>query len=101
MAEKNFPRLKNAPVVEALIDIQVVLKSPPSVEKLKSLIPLPITSAFPNCEERKVFEAGFGQTAKGKFHQNFTDHGIVGYLFRDNENKKVVQVRLDGFGFSR
>jgi uncharacterized protein (TIGR04255 family) len=100
MAKKNFPRLKNAPVVEALIDIQVELESPPSIEKLKSLIPQTIHSTFPHCEERKVFEAGFGQTAKGKFHQNFTDLGIVGYLLRDSENKKVVQVRLDGFGFS-
>lgn len=39
MAEKKFPRLENAPIIEALIDIQVRLDPQPTVENLKSLIP--------------------------------------------------------------
>lgn len=100
MVEKRFPRLENAPIIEALIDIQVRLEQDATVATLQEKIPESLSAKFSKREERKMIEAGFGQSAKGKVQVSATDHGTVGLLLRDDENQKVVQIRPDGFGFS-
>lgn len=99
MVKRQIQKLTSAPIIEALIDIQVSLEPAPSLNELASRIPDEIDAEFPKREERKKFEGTFGQ-AKGKLQFSATDHGPVGFVLRNDANSKALQVRLDGFGFS-
>ena len=92
----DYPHLRNAPIVEALIDIQVGL--PPEVsttdigaisEKLKD---------YPEIRHLRGFTIGFrlGQSP-GASHSD--EH--LGYRFESADGRQVVQVRRDGFTFSK
>lgn len=97
--KKRVKKLHKAPIIEALIDIQVVLVPTLSLDELVNRIPEEITAEFPRREERRKIESSCGHT-NGKFQFSAGDHGTAGVVLRDNEKTKALQVRLDGFGFS-
>jgi uncharacterized protein (TIGR04255 family) len=95
-----YPTFLNAPIIEAILDIQVSLPQDISLEHLRSLH-AKIQQRYPEKHERVAFESslklGFAEkqsvaTGTGK---------IDGYLFRSSIEGKVVQSRLDGFTFNK
>ena len=92
--------LKYAPLSEALIDIRVGL---PSVFDPKDFLSLSndISDKYTKSEPRQLFTAAFGVEAGKPFTQPTVDKGIHGYICKSEDEKDVVQFRIDGFTFSR
>lgn len=99
MAEKCH--LPNAPISEALIDIRLVLPSGIDVDKFSKLPP-ELEKEFPNNEALKRFMGGF-QLDQKKFEltSKTIDKGFIGYIHKSKNNDRVVQLRNDGFTYSK
>ena len=91
--------LNNAPITEAIIDFRVKLPSEFKVEAFLELKKT-ISDRFPKFEERKLFSSQL-RIKKGKPQPPSAEyHGVQGYFFRPEDDKKVAQFRIDGFTFS-
>ncbi len=92
--------LNNAPITEAIIDFRVKL---PSEFKVEAFLELKKTigDRFSKVQERKLF-SGQMRFKKGEPQPPSAEyHGVHGYFFRPEDDKTVVQFRIDGFTFSR
>lgn len=97
----EYTVLRNAPITEALLDIQGELPPDTTLESLASLQE-EIKDRFPNRQERGFLQ--FEVAAKeGSTPELSQTSGIQGYLFVSPEPDatKVVQARLNGFTFSK
>lgn len=92
--------LDNAPITEAIIDIRVKLPSEFTTEAFLELKNT-IGERFPKVEERKLFSSLFGFKKGEPQPPSSKYHGVRGYFFRPEDDKKVAQFRVDGFTFSR
>ncbi len=92
--------LNNAPITEAIIDIRVKL---PFEFKVESFLELKNTigDRFPKVEERKLFSSQFGFKRGEPQPPSSKYHGVHGYFYSPEVDKKVAQFRIDGFTFSR
>lgn len=91
--------LSNAPITEALIDIQV--KLPPGVDHTNfASVRDEISKEYPKSTERlaQEFEIAF---KSGKVAVPSSKRRTLGYILRSADEKQVVQFRVDGFTFSR
>jgi uncharacterized protein (TIGR04255 family) len=91
--------LRNAPITEAILDIQTVYKEAPSLDSLK-LFQEPIKSRYP-LEQKRVtgsFEVKFVKGAATVIQSPGLNDG---YMFSSDDRKQIVQARIDGFAFSR
>ena len=92
--------LENAPIVEALVDIRV--KLPPEVDiiKLESIEKL-ISTQYPKKKKRIKLEGTFGVREGEHPEHKDTPAQVDGYIYASEDEKHIVQTRLDGFTFSR
>jgi uncharacterized protein (TIGR04255 family) len=92
-----MPHYKKAPITEALIDIRVELSSELRFEDLQA-VKKHISSDYPQEETRSLAEGiiQFGPSLQASAQQK-----PWGLMFRNEGNNQVLQVRLDGFTFSR
>lgn len=89
----------NAPITEALIDIRAELPDNASLANLEKLHDL-INAEYPGKKSRKKFEAQI--QLKGEQEPlKTTTFQQDGYFFASQDGKRIVQYRLDGFGFNR
>ena len=96
----DWPHLSNAPITEALLDIQVRLPSDTKVEGL-AIIHDSIRERYPTPRTRMNWKGGI-QIKEGEQPQVVSpEGGPTGYLFYSADNRRVVQVRLDGFTFNQ
>jgi uncharacterized protein (TIGR04255 family) len=88
---------KKAPITEALIDIRVELSSELRFDDL-SAFRKHVSTDYPREETRNLSQAvlQFGPSVQASAQQQ-----PWGFMFRNESNTQVVQVRLDGFTFSR
>jgi uncharacterized protein (TIGR04255 family) len=97
MTEKKH--LNNAPIKEALIDLQVALTDKKNTDDLISLYEQ-FSHDYPEKKTLTKGEFGFhfdeGQQATTTMNQS-----VIGYRFSSEEEKQVLQFRMDGFTFSR
>jgi uncharacterized protein (TIGR04255 family) len=90
------PKYKNPPVIEALIFIGVVPSTSP-IERLEAVVPgVPIR--YPN--RQSVAQTGFTIDLQNPKEATTTAQQL-GYSYSDETNTRVVQIRRDGFVFSR
>jgi uncharacterized protein (TIGR04255 family) len=87
----------NAPITEGLIDLGLELPSDVEVGSLDAVFQH-VKGEYPTREERTLFE---GRLLAGAQLEASAKQTKVGYLFRSTDGKRVLQVRLDGFTFSR
>jgi uncharacterized protein (TIGR04255 family) len=92
--------LRNAPIVEALVDLRVKLPPETDVTQLDS-IHKAISDKYPKREERKSWESRFGVSHGKPLEPRHEYKGVDGYRYVSEDGKQVIQVRLDGFTFSR
>lgn len=88
--------LEKAPITEALVDIRVKLRPDADLSTLESTYAL-FAKEYPEKRERIRAESKFDIKTR-KFE---TASHVDGYLCTSSDKKQVVQVRLDGFTFSR
>jgi uncharacterized protein (TIGR04255 family) len=86
-----------APITEALIDIRVELSSALRFEDLHA-VRKHVSSDYPTEETRNL---GEGMLQFGAAVQATAQQKPWGLMFRNSSNTQVLQVRLDGFTFSR
>lgn len=95
----DYPHLPNAPVVEALVDLRVQLPTDFDVEVLRTLHGR-VAATYPRIETQRLIQgkvqfSGAGMVAKGQ------SRTVLGFRLLSQDGKNVVQVRRDGFTFSR
>lgn len=92
-----MPHYDKAPITEALIDIRVELAPEVRFEDLQALRQH-LASEYPREDTRSVAEAlvQFGPAVQASAKQT-----PLGLGFWNSSNNQVLQVRLDGFTFSR
>ncbi len=97
MAEQRH--LINAPISEAIIDFRTKLPAKFDAKELKSL-KREFFDRFPKIQERRFIKSEI-RVKSGKHPPTIEkDEGIHGYFFRPEDEKKVIQFRIDGFTFS-
>jgi hypothetical protein len=95
----NYPTLKNPPIVEAILDVQVIF--PQGVE-LSALAGLHenFQSDYPQKNEERIVQFGFEHQAGEPPKALAQDQGVRGYRFISEDGKQIVQCRKDGFTFN-
>jgi uncharacterized protein (TIGR04255 family) len=92
----DYRRYPNAPITEALVDLRVQYDPGVSLEKLKAF-GAEVKAQYPHENTRDFLQ--------GEFHlegpQAQATRTTVGYIFHSEDRSQAVQVRLDGFTFSR
>lgn len=96
--DTDFPHLPNAPITEALIDIQVRFHIPPTNKTLQSVADL-IKEEFPLIEER--YQAAFSFNIKSKESESSIEQEPLGFLMRTEDKQYAAQIMSDRFTFSR
>ena len=92
--------LKNAPIVEALIDLRVNVQ--PEFDAGEFLkLSKELSDRYPKFKPRKLITGAVGLHAGKPFVQPPEDKGIHGYIFQSTDDKEIAQFRKDGFTFSR
>jgi uncharacterized protein (TIGR04255 family) len=86
-----------APITEALIDIQAQLSQEVKLEDLTQMYST-IQTEYPKREDMLVFQ---GELMAGSSVGATASQTQIGYRFFSKDQKQIVQVRLDGFTFSR
>lgn len=92
---KHLPR---APITEALIDIRVKLPEGVDIARLKT-IHASISKEYPQVKER--IRGGVKFKLEERSVETTPIIDVYGYQYISSDNKQVIQVRLDGFTFSR
>lgn len=98
--KSSFPTLRQAPITEATIDIQVSLPPDVDLEKLRAFR-RGLEQRFPLVEERVRTAVSF-QMSKAAAPE-MTSQGPTpdGLLMRSESEALVVQARLDGFSLNK
>lgn len=96
---KEFKTFPNAPIVEAVLDIQVDLPDGTTLAQVSSFHDH-VKERFPEKEDRTNAEAVIKLSGQGAFVEAASAKPI-GYLYRSKETMKIVQARLDGFAFNK
>jgi uncharacterized protein (TIGR04255 family) len=98
MAEQTY--LRNAPILEAVIDLQVKFPESFSQSQIRSAAER-LKGEYPRLEERRSIEAKMTiQKGRGSFSPPQTSK-FAGLFLKSQDSKQVAQLRMDGFAFSR
>lgn len=98
---KSYPLLKNAPIVEALLDIQVQLPKDKDLKTLHTVFDQ-VKNKFPLEKKRFAFSSSIEFKAQEeKAKSSISDTQVDGYLFYSEDKTKVFQARLNGFTFNK
>lgn len=96
----DWQHFTNAPIEEALLDIQAELSSDVTLQDLANPSQI-LQEQFPRRRER-MFLQGELELAFTEGSSNVrTSSGPDGYLFASDDGKRIVQMRLDGFTYNR
>lgn len=95
MARRRF--LRNAPIREAIIDVRITPTIDPS--KLATLAE-GLKQTFPKQDTLRQGTFGF-EIASGELKPSTIESGVRGRLLASEDGKYVLQMRSDGFTFSR
>jgi uncharacterized protein (TIGR04255 family) len=92
--QKHYSR---APITEALINIQAQLPQEVKLDVLAQVYSI-IQTEYPKREEVLMVQ---GQMIVGDSVGATASQSQIGYVVFSNDQKQILQVRLDGFSFSR
>lgn len=93
----EWPHLSNAPIVEAILDIRTTFAALPKPADLEAFQD-GIRERYP-VRLGRIAWLGTVQVEADALH-HATRRGPEGFLFRDHEGRRSVQVRQDGFTFN-
>jgi len=94
-------RFRNAPITEAVLELRTKLPPTTNLDRLASFQDV-FRDRYPLRKERRIWQ-GQLQMKPGTSEPEITSTGGQpnGYMFSSQDEKQVIQVRLDGFAFSR
>lgn len=91
--------LRNAPIHEALVDLQVTLPSGFDPAKLQEAH-AKIRDAYPKCDTRMRGSLQIELSAEGEPKHKAIEKGVHGYIFKTADQKRHIQFRVDGFTYN-
>jgi uncharacterized protein (TIGR04255 family) len=98
MSESDF--YPNAPIVEAIFDVQMELPQNIEIAELEAFCKT-FVSAYPEKKIQRKFAGKFEVLDNEKTSAETYNLGIAGILNWSPDHRQALQVRLDGFSFSR
>lgn len=97
----EYPRLSKAPVKEAIVDIRVQPNTTIDPDRLLKLHES-FRADYPHVQVRSKWQGQLSFSPKvGASSAEVKETGIDGYIFSSADKLNVVQMRLDGFSYSR
>ncbi len=93
-------RLANAPITEALFDIRVKANSKFEPSEF-SILKTKLKDQYPEVQETFSKSFQFKIEPRDDVKTEVKHHGIHGYLFKSEEEKQIVQYRIDGFTLNK
>ncbi len=96
----DHPILTKAPIVEAILDVQMVFPKGIEIGKLAALH-APLREHYPTKAEETMVEVGVQLQAGKPLQPSGGKSEIRGYRFFSQDKKELVQCRKDGFTFNR
>jgi uncharacterized protein (TIGR04255 family) len=96
----DIQTLNSPPIVEALLDVQVVFPKGVELERLAALHEL-FQEAYPNKNEVRIVQFNVQQPLGQSPITSTLDHGVQGYRFLTEDGKQIIQCRQNGFTFNR
>jgi uncharacterized protein (TIGR04255 family) len=100
MVAERWPRLANAPIVEAVLDLRVRFNAPPDAQRLAAF-QNEIRERYPISLGRLRLQTEVRVENQGQnVQQAVRREGPDGFMFRDAAQRRTVQVRADGFTFN-
>jgi uncharacterized protein (TIGR04255 family) len=90
---RDWPHLPNAPIKEAILDIQATLPATIGLKQLEQMHDA-IRDGYPKKKARKRVEGSLDLDS-GEFRPSPAK--VDGYLFLSEDERQIVQARLDGF----
>lgn len=96
----DHPILTKAPIVEAILDVQMVFPKGIEIGKLAALH-APLREHYPTKAEETMVEVGVQLQAGKPLQPSGGKSEIRGYRFFSQDKKELVQCRRDGFTFNR
>ncbi len=93
-------RLANAPIVEAVVDIDCDLPASPDISALEARAREAYTPQYPKARAQLVQGFQIEQPLAAEPHVS-ARRGVEAYAFFAEDEKQVVQVRTRGFSFNR
>ena len=100
MSQPLFEHLRNAPIVEATIDLQIAFDNPPTADSLRQLHDQ-IRDQYPILDEQKQAQIQLGPFGLANPSLQQIDATVRGYLFFPHDRLEIIQFRRDGFTFNR
>lgn len=98
MLAMTWERFRNAPIAEALLDVQVSFRGPVDADRFHAFHEA-IRDRYPTREERVMWQ---GQILVGREGvQQAVRRGAKGIMVRSPDGRRLVQVRQDGYTFNR
>ncbi len=92
----GYPTLKNAPIIEAIIDIRVKLSSDFDVTRIDGIY-REISSEYPERQELRLIESRFHEEGA----VTVSAPKLRGYRYSSSDKKQILQASIYGFTFSR
>lgn len=101
IAEMSCHRhLRNAPIMEALLDIRVISRPGFRAEEFRQLREQ-MAAKYPSMEEQRGFQTEFGVKDGKPVPPTQTELGLTGVFFWTQDRLNAAQFRTDGFTFNR
>ncbi len=101
---QDFKTFPNAPIIEAIFDIQVRLPENIGIDDLER-IHEEVFKRFPAKEKKYLLQAELKAPSKDEFESGSTQvtnkTDTLGFMFRSDTGKKIFQARTDGFTFNK
>jgi uncharacterized protein (TIGR04255 family) len=100
MLPSEYPTLPKSPLVEGLIDIQIIPVGPeklPELEKLQERLPEYASKMQLAAYSFEAAMAAPGPSSQAAFRQ---EQSVLGFQLRNEANTRALQFRLNGMNFS-
>lgn len=88
-------KLKNPPIIEAVIDIDCDFKVPLDLKAIETQVRKELARSYPKLKPVVVQDHRFEQ------NQYSMKSGLAAFQFLKNDEKQIVQFRTEGFSFNR
>jgi len=99
----DYPHLSSAPITEAIFDIRVKARPDFQVTDFAEL-KADLQENFPKVEERRGGQVTFRFEPPGTGNPqppDIQDFGLQGFFFKSEDEKLIVQFRIDGFTLNK
>ena len=94
------PAWKNPPIIEAVLDIECDFKEQPDIGKIETKARKEMAKSYPKVRH-VLFQEHQVETKPSEPAKISIKGGLHGLQFLKNDEKQVVQFRIEGFSFNR